>query len=83
MDDITSPVARRAIAQSIKVINAIIREQKGSPLYVNIELAREMAKGFDERTQIDKANKENQAKNERIMERIRTESIKQIQPVWI
>ena len=73
MDDITSPVARRAIAQSIKVINAIIREQKGSPLYINIELAREMAKGFDERTQIDKANKENQAKNERIMERIRTE----------
>ena len=73
MDDITSPVARRAIAQSIKVINAIIREQKCSPVYINIELAREMAKGFDERTQIDKANKENQAKNERIMERIRTE----------
>lgn len=71
MDDITSPVARRAIAQSIKVINAIIREQKCSPVYINIELAREMAKGFDERTQIDKANKENQAKNERIMERIR------------
>lgn len=73
MDDITSPVARRAIAQSIKVINAIIREQKCSPVYINIELAREMAKGFDERTQIDKANKENQAKNDRIMERIRTE----------
>lgn len=40
MDDITSPVARRAIAQSIKVINAIIREQKCSPVYINIELAR-------------------------------------------
>ena len=73
MDDITSPVARRAIAQAIKVINAIIREQGCSPVYINIELAREMAKAFDERFQIDKANKENQAKNERIMERIRNE----------
>lgn len=73
MKDITSPVARRAIAQSIKVINAIIREQGCSPTYINIELAREMAKAFDERTQINKANKENQAKNERIMERLRTE----------
>lgn len=73
MDDITSPVARRAIAQSIKVINAIIREQKASPIYINIELAREMSKGFDERTQIDKANKENHAKNDRLMDRIRTE----------
>lgn len=73
MDDITSPVARRAIAQSIKVINAIIREQGCSPTYVNIELAREMAKAFDERNQINKANKENQAKNERLMERLRNE----------
>lgn len=73
MNDITSPVARRAIAQSIKVINAIIREQNCSPTYVNIELAREMAKGFDERNQIEKTHKENQAQNERIMDRIRNE----------
>lgn len=73
MDDITSPVARRAIAQSIKVINAIIREQGCSPIYINIELAREMAKAFDERMQIDKSNKENQAKNERLMQRLREE----------
>ena len=73
MDDITSPVARRAIAQSIKVINAIIREQGCSPIYINIELAREMVKAFDERMQIDKSNKENQAKNERLMQRLREE----------
>lgn len=73
MDDITSPVARRAIAQSIKVINAIIRKQGYSPTYINIELAREMAKAFDERTKIDKLNKDNQSKNERLMERLRKE----------
>lgn len=73
MENITSPVVRRAIAQCIKVINAIIREQKKSPIYINIELAREMAKNFDERNQINKAYEENRASNERIMERLRTE----------
>ncbi len=73
MDDITSPVARRAIAQTIKVINAIIREQGCSPSFVNIELAREMAKAFDERTQLTKNMEENQAANERIKEEIKLE----------
>ena len=73
MGNITSPVARRAISQTIKVINAIIRMMKESPVYINIELAREMAKDFNERKEIQKANDENQAKNDRIMERLRTE----------
>ena len=77
MESITSPVARRAIAQTIKVINAIIREQGESPLYLNIELAREMAKDFDERKKIKKEQEDNQARNERLLERIRTEFHKQ------
>ncbi|MBQ7883199.1 MAG: type II CRISPR RNA-guided endonuclease Cas9 [Phascolarctobacterium sp.] len=77
MENITSPVARRAISQTIKVINAIIREQGESPLYLNIELAREMAKDFDERKKIKKEQDDNQAKNERLLERIRTEFHKQ------
>lgn len=72
MDDITSPVARRAISQSIKVINAIIREQGSSPSYINIELAREMAKAFDERNKMKKSMDENQAANERLREELRT-----------
>jgi len=71
--DITSPVVRRAVSQTIKVVNAIIREQGCSPTYVNIELAREMAKDFVERKKLEKDMKENQARNERMMERIRTE----------
>jgi len=72
MDDITSPVARRAISQTIKVINAIIRKQGESPIYINVELAREMSKNFKERGEITKKNEENRAANERLMEEIKT-----------
>ncbi len=73
MDMITSPVVRRAIAQTIKVINALIREQKCSPSFVNIELAREMAKDFEERKKLEQEMHENQARNARLIERIRKE----------
>lgn len=72
-ESITSPVVRRAVSQTIKVLNAIIRERGCSPTYINIELAREMAHNKLERDEIDKEMRENQARNERIMERIRTE----------
>ena len=72
MQDITNPVVRRAIAQTIKVVNAIIREQGTSPHYVNIELAREMAKDFKERAKLIKENHENQEANEKLLEEIRT-----------
>lgn len=71
--DVTSPVVRRAISQTIKVLNAIIRERGGSPTFINIELAREMARDFSERSKMKKDMDENRARNERIMERIRTE----------
>ena len=68
---ITSPVALRAISQTIKVVNAIIRERGCSPTFINIELAREMSKDFYERSRIKKEQDENSAKNERMMEQIR------------
>ena len=73
LDDITNPVVRRAIGQTIKVVNAIIRKQGASPLYVNVELAREMAKDFQERKQIEKMYKENRDKNDAIMAKIKEE----------
>ncbi|MBR1565227.1 MAG: type II CRISPR RNA-guided endonuclease Cas9 [Oscillospiraceae bacterium] len=72
-DTITSPVVLRAVSQTIKVVNAIIRERGGSPTFINIELAREMAKDFSERTQIKREHDENQKRNERLMERIKNE----------
>lgn len=71
METITSPVARRAIAQSIKVINAIIRKQGESPVYINIELAREMSKNFDERKKLTKNMEENHVRNERLMDELK------------
>lgn len=72
-NEITSPVVLRAVSQTIKVVNAIIRKQGTSPTYINIELAREMAKDFSERKKLEKEMDDNRAKNERAMERIRNE----------
>lgn len=71
--EITSPVVRRAVSQTVKVLNAIIRRYGESPTFINIELAREMAKDFSERKAIDREHRQNQAENERLLERIRTE----------
>lgn len=65
IDEITSPVVKRSVSQAIKVINALIRKY-GSPVGVNIELAREMSKSFEERSKIDRENKLRQADNERL-----------------
>lgn len=73
MQEITSPVVRRAVAQTIKVVNALIRMMGTSPVYINIELAREMAKDFDERREIQKSMLDNQAQNERIMKQLKDE----------
>jgi len=70
---ITSPVARRALSQCAKVINAIIRDEMGdiSPVYINIELAREMAQTYEDRMKQEKSMLENQARNERAKNQIK------------
>lgn len=71
MEQITSPVVRRAVSQTIKVVNAIIREMnEESPTYVKIELAREMSKDFAERNKIKKENEKNAETNERTMQEL-------------
>lgn len=70
MEDITSPVVRRAVAQTIKVVNAIIREQGESPVNIHLELAREMNKNFQQRSELDKAMRDNSAENERLMKEL-------------
>ncbi|MBF7097244.1 type II CRISPR RNA-guided endonuclease Cas9 [Alkalibacter mobilis] len=70
-DEITSPVVRRAVAQTRKVVNGIIRKYDKSPTFIGVELAREMAKNFQDRNEIEKGMKENRALNERIKERLK------------
>ena len=72
-EDLTSPVVRRSISQTVKVINAIIRRQGKSPMFINVELAREMAKNFSDRKKAEKDMLANQAQNQRIMDRLQKE----------
>ena len=69
LDAITNPVVLRAVSQSCKVINAVVRRY-GSPQAVHIELAREMSRNFADRQKMDKQYQENRAANERLMEQI-------------
>lgn len=71
LSDITNPVVKRSVSQIIKVINAIIREMGNSPTYVNIELARELSKTFDERQKIKKSNESGRDNNQKIVDEIK------------
>lgn len=66
---ITNPVVKRALSQSVKVINAII-DRYGSPDSINIELAREMSKNFRERNEAQHSMEQNQAENEKLRQRL-------------
>ena len=66
--EITSPVVKRAVSQTIKVVNAIIREMGSSPTYINIELARGLALNYSERGKIEKEQKKNAELNEAIIQ---------------
>ncbi|NLT13494.1 MAG: type II CRISPR RNA-guided endonuclease Cas9 [Clostridiales bacterium] len=61
---VSSPVAKRAISQTAKVLNNIIREMGCSPVYINIELAREVAKSRKVRDENDLNMKNNHKENE-------------------
>ncbi|BCX13736.1 MAG: hypothetical protein KatS3mg085_268 [Candidatus Dojkabacteria bacterium] len=50
---VTNPVVKKVISQTRKVINAIV-DKYGSPSFVNIELARDLAKSEDEKRKITK-----------------------------
>lgn len=74
LDDITNPVVRRAVRQTIKVINAIIRRY-GSPFEIHIELARELPRSFSERREMTDSMNENKALNDRIVEKIKSHGV--------
>jgi CRISPR-associated endonuclease Csn1 len=57
--DLRNPVVNRSLAQTRKVINAIIR-QHGMPDRIIVELSREMGKPFDERKKLEREQKKNE-----------------------
>ena len=72
-DSITNPVVKRSVSQTIKVVNAIIREMGTSPVYINIELARELSHDLKERQKIEKEQTSNAERNESLLKRLRDE----------
>lgn len=70
LEDITSPAVKRAVSQTVKVLNAIIRKY-GSPVAINVELARELAKTWKDRKAIEKENRERFENNEKVMAQIK------------
>lgn len=70
LSDITSPAVRRAVSQSVKVVNSVIRKY-GSPIAIHIELARELGKTKEERDKIKKDNDSRWEDNEKKLCEIR------------
>lgn len=68
-DNIRNQRVIRALTQTRKVINSIIKKY-GMPKIINIETARELAKEKQERIEITKSNIEKQAENERIKQHL-------------
>ena len=65
--EISNPVVRRAVSQSIKVLNAITLKYNpiyGKPDVVVIELARDVGRNFNERNKIKNAQENNMKVNE-------------------
>lgn len=72
INGITSPVVRRSFSQTLKVLNALILKY-GSPIGINVEVAREVSKTYEERGKIEKANKQRREDNEKIKKYIEEE----------
>lgn len=70
IDEIVNPVVNRALAQTRKVINSVI-EQYGSPIRINIELVRDLAKNKKDRDIIKKEQKENRVNIQKIREELK------------
>jgi len=58
LNQLTNPVVKRAVSQTRKVINAIIKKH-GAPYQIKIECATDLAKNFKDRKEIEKQQKEN------------------------
>lgn len=72
LKDITSNVVKRAVNQTLRIINEIIKKY-GSPQFITIELARELSKNRKQRSEIEKRQQSNAENNERTKEILKNE----------
>ena len=74
LEQITNPVVKRAITQTLKVVRAIERKY-GKPYFIKVETARDLAKNFKDRKAIENENKENQVRNQSIIQTLNENNI--------
>lgn len=74
LEQITNPVVKRAITQTLKVVRAIERKY-GKPYFIKVETARDLVKNFKDRKVIENENKENQARNQSIIQTLQENGI--------
>ncbi|WP_231784117.1 type II CRISPR RNA-guided endonuclease Cas9 [Lentibacillus sp. JNUCC-1] len=67
--DIANPVVIRALSQTRKVVNSIIK-RFGPPSFIYIEMARDMGRHYTERREIEKQFNKNRQVNDKAKERI-------------
>ena len=74
LNEITNPVVRRAVSQTIKVVKAVVdtysKREEMKLDAVRIELAREMHHSIKERNRMKKRQEENREKNEQVKAQI-------------
>lgn len=73
-ENVSNPVVKRAVSQCIKVVSQLTREY-GKPDAINIEFSRELGRNFKDRQKIEKNQKENMARNEKIANKLRENGI--------
>lgn len=65
-----NPVVNRALAQTRKVINALITKY-GMPHFINVEMARELGKTFEDRQKIRRTQDDNRENHEALHREIK------------
>lgn len=65
LDDIGSPVARKALSEALKQVNAVVRKW-GVPDAIHVELARDIGKSADERDKISEGIEKRNAEKDRL-----------------
>lgn len=70
LNEITSPTVKRAINQTIRILNEIIKKY-GSPQFVTIELSRDFERTPNERKTVEKAQQDRYKENESYLDVIK------------
>lgn len=65
LDSIANPIARKALGEALKQINAVIRAHR-KPTHIHVELARDVGKSLEERQEIERGIEKRNREREKL-----------------